>query len=139
MSHNHGALPKQVGRGERMFSGAERQGNEMQIVVHARENARPGKVATQLGVGEPNKISTESRSGGARTNWPESWSCALMHGVGLTNPTHRTDAPRSISCWDELQDEFIANFKGTYIWPADSSDLGQLIQEKDESVRNFWK
>lgn len=49
-----------------------------------------------------------------------------------------TLAPKSISCLDNLQAEFIANFKGMYVQPADSSDLGHVIQERGKSVHAFW-
>ena len=46
--------------------------------------------------------------------------------------------PDSIGEWDDLEDEFMANFHGTYVKPPDADDLAHIVQKPGESVRKFW-
>ena len=46
--------------------------------------------------------------------------------------------PDSIAIWDDVEDEFMANFQGTYVQPLDSDGLAHIIQKNGESVRKFW-
>lgn len=45
--------------------------------------------------------------------------------------------PRSIQSWEDLQVEFMANFRGTYIRPADASDLVSIAAFKHGSKDEF--
>ena len=44
----------------------------------------------------------------------------------------------SISCWEDLESAFLDNFQGTYVRPPDADDLSHIIQQPDESARQFW-
>lgn len=44
----------------------------------------------------------------------------------------------SIGSWEELEEAFLSNFKGTYVRPQDSSDLSNVVQKVGESAREFW-
>ena len=44
----------------------------------------------------------------------------------------------SISCWEDLESAFLDNFQGTYVRPPDADDLGHIIQQPEESARQFW-
>ena len=39
--------------------------------------------------------------------------------------------PDSIGIWDDLEDEFMANFQGTYVKPPDADDLAHIVQKKE--------
>ena len=44
----------------------------------------------------------------------------------------------SISYWEDLEAAFLDNFQGTYVRPLDADDLSHVIQQPDESARQFW-
>ena len=44
----------------------------------------------------------------------------------------------SISCWEDLESAFLDNFQGTYVRPPDADDLSHIIQQPEESARQFW-
>ena len=44
----------------------------------------------------------------------------------------------SISCWEDLEATFLDNFQGTYVRPPDADDLSHIIQQPEESARQFW-
>ena len=44
----------------------------------------------------------------------------------------------SIGSWENLEDAFLDNFQGTYVRPPDADDLSHIIQQPEESVRQFW-
>ena len=44
----------------------------------------------------------------------------------------------SISCWEDLEAAFLDNFQGTYVRPPDADDLSHVIQQPEESARQFW-
>ena len=44
----------------------------------------------------------------------------------------------SIGCWEDLEAAFLDNFQGTYVRPPDADDLSHIIQQPDESARQFW-
>lgn len=44
----------------------------------------------------------------------------------------------SIGVWEDLEDEFRANFHGTYVRPPDADDLAHIVQKPWESVQKFW-
>ena len=44
----------------------------------------------------------------------------------------------SIGCWEDLEATFLNNFQGTYVRPPDTDDLRHIIQQPDESARQFW-
>ena len=43
----------------------------------------------------------------------------------------------SIGSWEDLEDAFLDNFQGTYVWPPDADDLSHIIQQPGESARKF--
>lgn len=45
--------------------------------------------------------------------------------------------PRSIFCWNDIQQEFLDTFMGTYQRPANRDDLINVIQEDGETARQF--
>src|SRR4051812_35563000 len=44
----------------------------------------------------------------------------------------------SIGSWEDLEATFLDNFQGTYVRPPDADDLSHIIQQPDESARQFW-
>ena len=44
----------------------------------------------------------------------------------------------SISCWEDLEPTFLDNYQGTYVRPPDADDLSHIIQQPEESARQFW-
>ena len=44
----------------------------------------------------------------------------------------------SIGSWEDLEAAFLDNFQGTYVRPPDADDLSLIIQQPDESARQFW-
>ena len=44
----------------------------------------------------------------------------------------------SIGCWEDLESAFLDNFQGTYVRPPDADDLSHIIQQPEESARQFW-
>ena len=44
----------------------------------------------------------------------------------------------SIGCWEDLEAAFLDNFQGTYVRPPDADDLSHIIQQPEESARQFW-
>ena len=44
----------------------------------------------------------------------------------------------SIGCWEDLESAFLDNFQGTYVQPLDADDLSHIIQQPEESARQFW-
>ena len=44
----------------------------------------------------------------------------------------------SIGCWEDLEATFLDNFQGTYVRPPDADDLSHIIQQPEESARQFW-
>ena len=44
----------------------------------------------------------------------------------------------SISCWEDLEAAFLDNFQGTYVRPPDADNLSHVIQQPEESARQFW-
>ena len=44
----------------------------------------------------------------------------------------------SIGCCEDLEATFLDNFQGTYVRPPDTDDLSHIIQQPDESARQFW-
>ena len=44
----------------------------------------------------------------------------------------------SIGSWEDLEDAFLDNFKGTYVRPPDADDLSHITQQPGESARQFW-
>mgnify|MGYP005830434105 FL=1 len=44
----------------------------------------------------------------------------------------------SIGCWEDLEAAFLDNFQGTHVRPPDADDLSHIIQQPDESARQFW-
>ena len=44
----------------------------------------------------------------------------------------------SISCWEDLEAAFLDNFQGTYVRPPDADHLSHVIQQPEESARQFW-
>ena len=44
----------------------------------------------------------------------------------------------SISYWEDLEAAFLNNFQGTYVRPPDADDLSHIIQQPEESARQFW-
>ena len=44
----------------------------------------------------------------------------------------------SIGCWEDLEAAFLDNFQGTYVRPPDADDLSHVIQQPEESARQFW-
>ena len=44
----------------------------------------------------------------------------------------------SIGCWEDLEAAFLDNFQGTYVRPLDADDLSNIIQQLEESARQFW-
>ena len=44
----------------------------------------------------------------------------------------------SIGSWEDLEAAFLDNFQGTYVRPPDADDLSHIIQQPDESARQFW-
>ena len=43
----------------------------------------------------------------------------------------------SIGCWEDLEAAFLDNFQGMYVRPPDA-DLSHIIQQPEESSRQFW-
>ena len=43
-----------------------------------------------------------------------------------------------IGVWEDLEDEFWANFQGTYVRPPDADDLAHIVQKPGELVQKFW-
>ena len=43
----------------------------------------------------------------------------------------------SIGCWEDLEAAFLDNFQGTYVRPPDADDLIHIIQQPEESARQF--
>src|SRR4051812_4695263 len=44
----------------------------------------------------------------------------------------------SIGSWEDLEAAFLDNFLGTYVRPPDADDLSHIIQQPEESARQFW-
>ena len=44
----------------------------------------------------------------------------------------------SIGCWEDLEAAFLDIFQGTYVRPPDADDLSHIIQQPEESARQFW-
>src|SRR4051812_12045947 len=44
----------------------------------------------------------------------------------------------SIGSWEDLEAAFLDNFQGTYMRPPDADDLSHIIQQPEESARQFW-
>lgn len=44
----------------------------------------------------------------------------------------------SIGSWEDLEAAFLDNFQGTYVRPPDADDLSHIIQQPQESARQFW-
>ena len=44
----------------------------------------------------------------------------------------------SISCWEDLESAFLDNLQGTYVRPPGADDLSHIIQQPEESSRQFW-
>src|SRR3954471_5269194 len=44
----------------------------------------------------------------------------------------------SIGSWEDLEAAFLDNFQGTYVRPPDVDDLSHIIQQPEESARQFW-
>src|SRR4051812_10481280 len=44
----------------------------------------------------------------------------------------------SIGCWEDLEAAFLDNFQGTYVRSPDVDDLSHIIQQPEESARQFW-
>ena len=44
----------------------------------------------------------------------------------------------SIDSWEDLEAAFLDNFQGTYVRPPDADDLSHIIQQPEESARQFW-
>ena len=44
----------------------------------------------------------------------------------------------SIGSWEDLEDAFRNNFQGTYVRLPDADDLSHIIQQPEESARQFW-
>ena len=44
----------------------------------------------------------------------------------------------SIGSWEDLEAAFLDNFQGTYVRPPDTDDLSHIIQQPEESARQFW-
>src|SRR3954471_23039660 len=44
----------------------------------------------------------------------------------------------SVGSWEDLEDAFLDNFQGTYVRPPDADDLSHIIQQPEESARQFW-
>lgn len=44
----------------------------------------------------------------------------------------------SISRWEDLEAAFLDNFQGTYVRPPDADDLSHIIQQPEESARQFY-
>lgn len=47
-------------------------------------------------------------------------------------------SPRLIKNCEDLQAEFILNFNDTNVRPADASDLSNLKEGTNKSVRSYW-
>ena len=43
----------------------------------------------------------------------------------------------TIGSWEELEDAFRANFRGTYVRPPDADDLSHITQQPGESARKL--
>ena len=44
----------------------------------------------------------------------------------------------SIGTWEDMEDDFRANFQGTYVRPLDADDLIHIIQQPGESAHKVW-
>ncbi|XP_062195344.1 uncharacterized protein LOC133898689 [Phragmites australis] len=69
-------------------------------------------------------------------------------GKAMANyfPTAQNGSPQSwlmnhprgsVHSWEDLCDQFIANFQGTYARPGVEDDLYQVRQRQDESLRDY--
>lgn len=57
---------------------------------------------------------------------------------GLTPHWLHALKPGSINTCADIHAEFMANIRGTYVRPADSSDLAIMKKRKNESVHDYW-
>ena len=44
----------------------------------------------------------------------------------------------SIGSWEDLEEAFLDNLKGTDVRPPDADDLSHIVQHPGESARKFW-
>lgn len=56
---------------------------------------------------------------------------------GLARAWLNTLPPKSIFCWKNIHQEFLANFMGTYQRPVSRHDLSNIIQEDGKKIREF--
>ena len=44
----------------------------------------------------------------------------------------------ALPIWEDLEAAFLDNFQGTYVRPPDNDDQSHIIQQPEESARQFW-
>ena len=78
-------------------------------------------------------------------SFTSTWHVAMIYTPSNTSLSNSKDRhwlnslpADSIGSWEDLEAAFLDNFQGTYVRPPDADDLSHIIQQPEESARQFW-